>query len=71
MVVDVVLVPDPASAAFEKNVVIVIIPVTELPAVMWKFVLLALVARPCNFRSPTLMIRESRPSLEKKSSTEK
>jgi hypothetical protein len=33
VVVDVVL-ADPASAAFEKNVVIVMVPVTELPAVM-------------------------------------
>jgi hypothetical protein len=59
-----------ASADFVKNVVIVNVPVTEAPGFSRKLGA-EFLPTPSNFKSPTLIIRESRPSLEKKSSTEK
>jgi hypothetical protein len=61
-----------ASAAFVKNVVIVNVPVTEAPGAVWN--LTGCCVPPLNpdiFKSPTLIIRERRPSRAKKSSTEK
>src|ERR1700683_1567982 len=60
-----------ASAAFEKKVGKVMTPETEVPGVMRYVVLPALVAALESFKSPTLMMRESLPSLAKKSSTAK
>src|ERR1700693_1547852 len=60
-----------ASAAFVKNVVMVNIPVTEAPGFSRKLAAEVALAMPSSFKSPTFMIRESRPSLEKKSNTEK
>jgi hypothetical protein len=58
-----------ASAAFEKKVVTVMMPATEVPGVT-RYVP-DFVAALESFKSPTLMMRESLPSLEKKSSTAK
>jgi hypothetical protein len=58
-----------ASAAFEKKVVTVMTPETEAPGA--RRYVLDLVATLESFKSPTLMMRESLPSLEKKSSTAK
>ena len=56
------------SAACVKKVVIVKVPVTEDPGVIRNFEPLLPIA--ANFKSPTLIILESRPSRAKKSSTE-
>src|SRR5579871_1510630 len=56
-------------AAFVKNVVMVKVPLTEVPGVVWN--LPAELLAEISFTSPTLIIRESLPSLAKKSRTEK
>ena len=59
------------SPACVKKVVIVKVPVTEVPGDMWNLLPLPLVAIPESFKSPTLIIRDRRPKRAKKSRTAK